>query len=69
MAGKKSKPNEAVKLVWMEKDGERLEVHPTTVQSHRSVGWKVVENLPEPTEVKTEEALDITAEDEVEEEK
>ena len=36
------------KFVLMEKDGERLEVHPATVKAHEAVGWKVVEAKPEP---------------------
>lgn len=29
-------------FVEMEKDGEHLVVHPTTVEAHKRVGWKVV---------------------------
>jgi hypothetical protein len=28
------------KLVLMEKDGEKLEVHPTCVEAHELAGWK-----------------------------
>lgn len=42
MAAKTEKHVETVKLVWVEKDGIRTEVHPTTVESHKLVGWKLV---------------------------
>jgi hypothetical protein len=41
MAPKKKKVSDS-KLVLMEKDGEQLEVHPTTVESHKAVGWTVI---------------------------
>lgn len=42
MAAKTEKHVETVELVWVEKDGMRTEVHPTTVESHKLAGWKVV---------------------------
>ena len=44
-----------VKLVKMTKDGEYLEVHPTTVQAHRGAGWFVVGEEPAPKENKPEQ--------------
>ena len=34
--------SDKVELVWMEKDGEKAQVHPTTVKSHQEAGWKLV---------------------------
>lgn len=34
---------DAVTLVEVHKDGERLHVHPTTVAAHAAAGWRVVE--------------------------
>lgn len=42
MTKKYGTPKLAVSLVLMEKNGERLEVHPTTVLAHEAVGWTVV---------------------------
>ncbi len=46
MAKKNAKSEDEVLLVWMKKDGERLEVHPTTVKAHQEAGWKVMEPQP-----------------------
>jgi hypothetical protein len=45
----------ADKLVLMEKDGEQLRVHPTTVEAHKAVGWKVVEDSKAASESPAEE--------------
>ena len=46
--------DETVELVLVQKDGELLEVHPTTVKAHEAAGWKVVyeaaEDVAEPDE-------------------
>ena len=43
--GKKGSQAESVpsEFVKMEKDGEVIEVHPETVQSHKNAGWAIVE--------------------------
>ncbi len=33
-------------LVLVEKDGEQIEVHPGTLENHKQLGWKVVEQQP-----------------------
>jgi|ADurb_H2B_01_Slu_FD_contig_21_1624321_length_517_multi_3_in_0_out_0_1 hypothetical protein len=30
-------------LIRVQKNGETLDIHPTTLQSHKDAGWKVVE--------------------------
>ncbi len=49
MAKKKSEPTiepheeHADMLIWVEKGGMKLQIHPTTLKSHQEVGWKVCE--------------------------
>lgn len=53
---KKSKPVKSTGLILMEKNGEQLEVHPTTVESHKLAGWKVMESAPQKEAEVPEEA-------------
>lgn len=52
-------------LVWMEKDAETIQVHPTTVEAHKKLGWKEVARkekpAPAPSKEKPEKAVDKTA--------
>jgi hypothetical protein len=34
-------------LVLVEKDGKKLRVHPSTVESHQRAGWHVAQSEPE----------------------
>jgi hypothetical protein len=41
-----AKKAEVVKFVTVEKDGVRLEVHPSTLEAHQAAGWNVVAGAP-----------------------
>jgi hypothetical protein len=38
---------DAIQLVTVEKEGVRLDVHPTCLADHLAIGWKVVEEPAE----------------------
>ena len=38
-------------LILIEKDGERIRVHPGTLENHKQLGWTVVEEAAEPAAV------------------
>ena len=44
-------------LILIEKDGERIRVHPLSLENHLALGWTVVEELV--IEAKTEKAEEI----------
>lgn len=33
-------------FIAIEKDGERIEVHPDALDNHLALGWRVVESVP-----------------------
>jgi hypothetical protein len=39
------------KLILVEKDGERIEIHPLALENCKQLGWKVVEEKPQVSNV------------------